>query len=117
MPVSATPRAPVGIRPSLRRAWAAFWRSAHADRLDDSMIPAVRRLWNLYEEREAVTALAREHPEAGFRNAKVEIDRHITALERRFFLLPRDLVTATDLPRGLPTFDDEDDDETPDLRR
>ncbi len=98
-PVDAPPAPPEGLSGAALTAWEAFWRSPVAAAVDTSSdLPALHRLFGLYEERErAFRGMRRRWIVAGSTGqpslnplAKylAYLDDGIRALEDRFGLTP-----------------------------
>lgn len=93
------PNAPSGLLTSLRRTWTAFWGSPLAQNVVlPTDIPALERLWRLYDERErASRAARRQRIVVGSQGQPVlhpllryvgDLDAEIRQLEDRFGLTP-----------------------------
>jgi glutathione S-transferase len=78
-----TPRAPAGLRPYLRRSWAAFFKTLAGQAIDAATLPMARRLWQQYEEREQMLETASS------RYARQEIDKAIRVMEQRLRIGPQ----------------------------
>jgi P27 family predicted phage terminase small subunit len=120
-----------GMLEVTRKSWNAFWASKLAQRVVATTdLPALRRLFSLYDERErALRAYRRERLVVGstgqpvinpMAKVMVALDTEIRALEDRFGLSPAARIrlgialgeakkTLEDMNRGL----DEDGDEKP----
>lgn len=124
------PNAPTGLLASVRRTWADFWASPLAQNVVlPTDIPALERLWRLYDERERSSRAARRqrivvgsqgqpvlHPLLRY---VAELDAEIRQLEDRFGLTPlsrlRLGITQGQALESLNAVLEADDDQT-DLR-
>lgn len=94
----AAPPAPSGFLPAIRDDWDAYWLSAPAHLVDPADIPALRRLFNLYDERERSYRAFRKERLTGGSTGQLVVnplgkqllayDAVIAQLEDRFGLTP-----------------------------
>lgn len=53
------PRPPSGLTPATRKAWHAYWASEVSSVAQEVALPAIRRLFELYDQRERAMELVR----------------------------------------------------------
>lgn len=125
------PPAPDELSPTLRAAWDAYWSSGVARLVEPSDVPALARLFELYEERARALAMYRDEPVmegstgqavlSPFGAEVASLDKRVAELEDRFGLSPRARLqlgvtfgeafrSLDDLNRKLTSADDDDDD-------
>lgn len=96
----AVPRAPTEWSKETKKAWRGFWKSSVASVLDEKAdMPAVIRLFSLYDEREHLAPLVRATPLVKGSQGQLrpnplvahigQLDAGITALEDRFGMSPK----------------------------
>lgn len=59
MPPPSIPKAPRGLTPAVRRAWKAYWSHEVASAATEVALPAIKRLFDLYDQRERAMELVR----------------------------------------------------------
>jgi P27 family predicted phage terminase small subunit len=96
---AAIPPAPSHLTERWVKAWEIFWRSPFAQVVQPAQMPALERLFSMYDERERMDIYLREEPMiAGSQGQKIlnpmyrqrtSVDAEIRQLEDRFGLHPK----------------------------
>jgi P27 family predicted phage terminase small subunit len=97
--LSAIPAAPAHLTERWVNSWEIFWRSPFAQVVQPAQMPALERLFSMYDERERMDIYLREEPMiSGSQGQKIlnpmyrqrtSIDAEIRQLEDRFGLHPK----------------------------
>ena len=134
--VSDVPRPPTGLLKVNRDTWAEFWSSPLAQTaVPGTDLPALRRLWSLYDQRErSYRAAAKQRVVSGSMGQQRvhplltradKLEAPILALEDRFGLSPRSRLTLGvilgDAARSLADINadferDDEEEDAPDPR-
>ena len=97
--LAAIPVAPAHLTDRWVKAWEIFWRSPFAQVVQPAQMPALERLFSMYDERERMDIYLREEPMiSGSQGQKIlnpmyrqrtSVDAEIRQLEDRFGLHPK----------------------------
>ena len=97
--LAAIPAAPAHLTDRWVKAWEIFWRSPFAQVVQPAQMPALERLFSMYDERERMDIYLREEPMiSGSQGQKIlnpmyrqrtSVDAEIRQLEDRFGLHPK----------------------------